>query len=90
MTEAKIIAKPRPQWTHFDQLIGLLEKEREKLPSDPSRHAAATAIAERIVGKYQISREVQRKLIMLGLTDWIVLYLLEEAAEAEADEDGAS
>ena len=44
-----------------------------------SQFETARAIAERIVAKYQISREVQHQLMLSGLIDWISDKLEEEA-----------
>ena len=71
--------KRRPRWESFDQLYRFFEQELAAVPADMSQFETARAIAERIVAKYQISREVQHQLMLSGLIDWISDKLEEEA-----------
>ena len=71
--------KRRPRWESFGQLYGFFEQELAAVPADMPQFETARAIAERIVAKYQISREVQHQLMVSGLINWISDALEEEA-----------
>jgi len=77
--DAQEIPTRRPRWESFGQLYRFFEQELAAVPADMSQFETARAIAERIVAKYQISREVQHQLMLSGLIDWISDKLEEEA-----------